>query len=67
MRLGRVGLYYQSTDASATGRWDDEAQQWVALGDSKSRNQVRQGLRIARKLVAPDLLLLEVAAPEVAR
>jgi septal ring factor EnvC (AmiA/AmiB activator) len=67
LRLGRVALYYQSTDASATGRWDDESQQWTPLGDSKSRNQVRRGLRIARKLVAPDLLLLEVPAPEVAR
>ena len=31
-----------------------------------ARNQVRQGIRIARKLVAPDLLLLEIPAPEVA-
>ena len=35
--------------------------------DSNSRNQVRQGIRIARKLVAPDLLLLEIPAPEVAK
>jgi len=67
LRLGRVGLYYQSTDASATGRWDDDAQRWVATNDGKARNQVRQGLRIARKLVAPDLLLLAIPAPEVAR
>jgi hypothetical protein len=67
LRLGRVGLYYQSTDASATGRWDTDTQQWLAMNNSKARNQVRQGLRIARKLVAPDLLLLEVSAPEVAR
>ena len=67
LRLGRVGLYHQSTDASATGRWDTGAGQWVAMNDSKARNQVRQGLRIARKLVAPDLLLLEVSAPQVAR
>ena len=65
LRLGRVGLYYQTNDASATGRWDDGARQWAPLTDSKARNQVRQGIRIARKLVAPDLLLLEVPAPEV--
>ncbi len=67
LRLGRVGLYYQSTDASATGRWNTDADQWVAMNDGKARNQVRRGLRIARKLVAPDLLLLQVPAPEVAR
>jgi hypothetical protein len=65
LRLGRVGLYYQTNDASATGRWDITTDQWVALTDGKARNQVRRGIRIARKLVAPDLLLLEVPAPEV--
>ncbi len=64
LRLGRIGLYYQTNDASATGRWDTEAERWVPLTDNSSRNQVRQGIRIARKLVAPDLLLLEVPAPE---
>ena len=67
LRLGRVGLYYQTNDASATGRWDGTAKQWVAMDGGKARNQVRQGIRIARKLVAPDLLLLEVPAPEVAK
>ena len=47
-------------------RWDPAAGDWVETGDSLARNQVRQGIRMARKLVAPDLLLLEVQAPEVA-
>jgi len=67
LRLGRVGLYYQTNDASATGRWDGAAKQWQPLTNSKARNQVRRGIRIARKLVAPDLLLLEIPAPEVAK
>ncbi len=67
LRLGRVGLYYQTNDASSTGRWDSTSNGWAAMTDSKARNQVRQGIRIARKLVAPDLLLLEVPAPEVAK
>lgn len=67
LRLGRVGLYYQTTDASQTGRWDQAGGQWMSLTDGTARNQVRQGIRIARKLVAPDLLLLEVPAPEVSR
>jgi hypothetical protein len=66
LRVGRVGLYFQTNDASATGSWDGEAGEWVLLTDGRSRNQVRQGLRIARKQVAPDLLLLPVRAPEPA-
>ncbi len=66
LRLGRIGLYFQTNDASSTGRWDPDAGQWVTGGGGMSRNQVRQGIRVARKLVAPDLLLLEIQAPEVA-
>ena len=66
LRLGRIGLYYQTNDASRTGMWDAAAGQWVDVGGGTARNQVRQGIRIARRLVAPDLLLLDVPAPEVA-
>jgi hypothetical protein len=66
LRIGRIGLYFQTNDASQTGLWDTDAGEWRELTDSASRNQVRQGLRIARKQVAPDLLLLPVPAPEEA-
>ena len=66
LRLGRIGLYYQTNDASATGMWDRTSKSWVSLGGG-SRNQIRQGIRIARRQVAPDLLLLSVPAPEAAR
>ena len=65
LRVGRVGLYYQSVDAERTGVWNAAAGQWQALDSSEARNQVRLGLRMANKQVAPDLLLLPVPAPEV--
>lgn len=67
LRLGRIGLYYQTNDAGATGMWDPAAGGWMPLEGSDARNQVRRGIRIARKLVAPDLLLLDIPAPEVAK
>jgi hypothetical protein len=67
LRVGRIGLYYQTNDATATGRWDTASRAWVSLGGGDSRNQVRQGLRIANKQVAPDLLLLPLSAPGVAQ
>ncbi len=67
LRLGRIGLYYQTSDASQTGWWDQDAQQWVSLTGNKARNQVRRGLKIAQQQVAPDLLLLPIAAPEDAQ
>ena len=63
LRIGRISLVYQTADLSATRRWDGGSKSWVDL-DGSYRNQVRQGLRVARKQVAPDLLLLPVSAPE---
>ena len=62
LRIGRIGLYFQSDDTKITGRWDNEARDWVI--DNSARNEVRKGLRVARQLIAPELILVPVPAPE---
>jgi septal ring factor EnvC (AmiA/AmiB activator) len=66
LRLGRVALYYQRFDGSETGYWDRETNQWQILSENY-RNAIRNGLRIARKETAPDLLSLPVPAAEPSR
>jgi len=61
LRLGRVSLYYQRLDGSETGIWDAKQKKWHALSN-EYQGAIRQGLRIARKEVAPDLLTLPVPA-----
>jgi hypothetical protein len=63
LRIGRVSLAYQSVGGAHTGTWDKEAEDWVELDASEFKNQVSDGLRVARKQVAPDLLIVPVAAP----
>ncbi|MDZ4152244.1 DUF3450 domain-containing protein, partial [Methylicorpusculum sp.] len=63
LRLGRVALYYQRLDGSESGFWNKEKKQWETLSSSY-RTTLRNGLRIARKETAPDMLKLPVAAPE---
>jgi len=63
LRLGRVALYYQRFDGSETGYWDKEQKQWLPLADDY-RNAIRNGLRIARKETAPDLLVLPISVAE---
>jgi hypothetical protein len=63
LRIGRIGLYFQSDDTSKTGWWNQELGDWEELGN-EHRNEVRKGLRIARQLIAPELVLLPVPAPE---
>ena len=64
LRIGRVALMYQTDDASETGRWDPESKSYVDADEY--RNEVKKGLDVALQKVAPDLLLLPVAAPEAA-
>ncbi|NOQ65475.1 MAG: DUF3450 family protein [Methyloprofundus sp.] len=59
LRLGRVALYYQRLDGSETGYWNNAEKRWETL-PSEYRNSIRQGLRIARKETAPDLLNLPI-------
>jgi hypothetical protein len=60
LRIGRVGLYFQSDDTKITGRWDNDARAWVI--DNGARNEVRKGLRMAKQLIAPELILIPVPA-----
>ena len=62
LRIGRIGLYFQSDDARVTGRWDNDERQWVM--DDSARNEIRKGLRMARQLIAPELIIVPVPAAE---
>lgn len=66
LRVGRVALLYQTVDMNESGRWDPQAKSWAVLGD-EYRRPIRDGLRMANKQTAPDLIRVPVAAPEAAR
>jgi len=63
LRIGRVGLYYQTLDGKESGRWNPETRSWEELSSSH-RVAVRDGIRIARKQMPPELLTLPVSAPK---
>ncbi len=63
LRIGRAVLLYQTADAEIYGRWDREEGTWSSL-PAAYRTQIREGIKIARKQVAPSLLLLPIVAPE---
>lgn len=64
LRVGRIGLYFQSDDTSVTGWYNQAAKKYEVL-DSENRNEIRKGIRIARQLVAPELVLIPVPAAEI--
>ena len=61
LRIGRIGLYFQSDDSQITGMWDVAADDYVVLGN-EHRGEIRKGLRMARQLIAPELLLIPLPA-----
>jgi hypothetical protein len=63
LRIGRVALLYQTVGAGHTGAWDATSKAFIELPPAVYKKQVSDGLRIARKQVAPDLLVVPVAAP----
>lgn len=65
-RLGRVVLAYQTLDRSDTGFYNKSTRNWEPLPDSY-RKAITEGLRIARKQAAPNLLTVPVNAPENAQ
>jgi hypothetical protein len=66
LRVGRISLLYQTLDGKETGAWSPEKKAWTPVSDDY-RGSVRQGLRIASKQVAPDLIRVPVSAPQEAK
>lgn len=66
LRLGRIELYSLSADGSQVFRWDQQEKQWQPL-PHRYANRVRQGLRMAREIIAPDLISLPVSRQESVR
>lgn len=63
LRVGRTALYYLTLDEREAGVWDTRTNTWQTL-PSNNAALVKQGLRLARKELPPDLIRLPVAAPE---
>ena len=65
LRIGRIGLFFQSDDTNITGWYNPDNRAYELLG-SEHRNEIRKGIRIARQLIAPELILLPFPAAETA-
>lgn len=66
LRVGRTLLVYQSSDQVTTGWFNPATRTYEDLPD-RYRLQVKEGLAIARNEKAPDLVVLPVPGPEVAK
>lgn len=63
LRIGRVAFIYQTRDGSGIGLWNKDKGTWEAL-DSSYRTNINKALRIARKQLAPDLVIVPMNVSE---
>lgn len=59
LRIGRTVLVYKTRDGNHLGVWNQQQRDWQKL-DSSYASQLQEALRVARKQLAPDLLMLPV-------
>jgi chromosome segregation ATPase len=65
LRVGRAGLLYQTLDGKETGYWDARQKTWVV--DDDYGHSFKEGIAVARKTRAPEMLILPVPAPKEAK
>jgi hypothetical protein len=62
LRVGRVGLMYQTLDGKETGYWNTDSKKWVV--DKDYHEAMIAGLKVAKKQAAPDFIQAAIHAPK---
>jgi len=63
LRVGRLALMYQTLDGKTTGQFNAKDKKWEEVSSS-FRKSVSQGIRMAKKQSAPNLIKLPLPAPK---
>jgi hypothetical protein len=63
LRIGRIGLLYKTRDASEYGVWNQEAKRYQTLDSGDYANWIDEGLRVAKKQSAPQLIRVPLPQP----
>lgn len=61
LRVGRVALMFALIGQEQSGYWDAQAQVWQTDNTATFRRFVQQGLKVANKETAPDLINIPLA------
>lgn len=67
LRLGRVGLYYQSLNLKEYGYYNNQTKIWENISDNKSKSNIRKAIKIAKKQQNVDFLNLPFLAAKELR
>jgi len=65
LRIGRTALIFRTDDWEVMKRYNARSGEWVDL-DGSFQPAIRDGIRIAREQIPPDLMTIPVTAPQSA-
>ena len=60
LKVGRVGLYYQTRDKSETAVWNMQKKVWQVLEDMDYHIAISKGIKIASKKRSPEMFFIAV-------
>jgi hypothetical protein len=60
LRIGRTALLYRVAGSDDIGYWDKSARTWKPLENSAYRRYFEQGLKVAKREMAPELIVVPV-------
>jgi TolA-binding protein len=63
LRIGRIGLLYKTRDAEGYGVWNQGDRVWNMLDKADYSNAIDEGLRVAKKQAAPQLIRIPLPQP----
>lgn len=64
LRIGRISLMYRIVGTSDIGYWDGENKKWMPVGSSAYRRYFEQGVKVAKREMAPELIMAPVMIAE---
>lgn len=65
LRMGRVALFYLTLDGKQGGVWNHQEKAWHSVSGN-ALNSIADGIKVARKQMPPDLLVLPIRKSEAA-
>ena len=63
LRVGRIGLMYKTRDGQEYGVWDQANNAWEPLAPGDYANWINEGIRVAKKQSAPQLIRVPLPQP----
>ena len=63
LRIGRIGLMYKTRDGAEYGVWNHAEKQYQPLDAGEYANWIDEGLRVAKKQSAPQLIRVPLPQP----